>query len=82
MYCLAEFRLHDVAAGDDRAVMVVPRKKDYALRCVNYKSPFVEDALRQDWSRYTYTLCDGVLSSVWHAFMHEVDYLGRLYGMQ
>lgn len=82
MDCLAEFRLHDIAAGEDRAVMIVPRKRDYALRCVNYKSPFIDDALRSDWSRYTYTLVDGRLSSVWQSFLVEVDYLGRLYGMQ
>lgn len=82
MDILAEFRLRDVAAGEDRAVLVVPRSMDYALRCVNYKSPFVEDSLRLDWSRYAYTLVDGRLSSVWSSFLLEVDYLGRLYGMQ
>lgn len=82
MDILAEFRLRDVAAGEDRAVLVVPRRKDYALRCVNYKSPHVQDVLRRDWSRYTYTLVDGCLSSVWRSFLFEVDYLGRLYGMQ
>lgn len=82
MDILAEFRLRDVAAGEDRAVLVVPRAKGFSLRCVNYKSPFVEDVLRKDWSRYTYTLLDGRLSAVWRSFLLEVDYLGRLYGMQ
>lgn len=82
MDILAEFRLRDIAAGEDRAVLVVPRKTDYALRCVNYKSPFIEHSLRRDWSRYAYTLVEGRLSSVWSSFLSEVDYLGRLYGMQ
>ena len=82
MDVVAEFRIHDIAAGEDRAVMIAPRSQGCALRCVNYKSPFVQDKFRQDWSRYTYTLVDGCISSVWHSFLLEVDYLGGLYGMQ
>lgn len=81
MDCVAEFRLHDIACGDDRAVMIVPRSNGYAVRCVNYRSKTAKDSLRVDYSRHTSTIVSGELSSCWCYFLQEVEYLGRVYGM-
>lgn len=80
MTILAEYRLHDVAAGDDRAVMIVSRTRGYSVRCVNYCPPVSRPFPRTDYSRVTTTLVDGPLSVCWHDFYQQVNYLSRCYG--
>lgn len=80
MDIFCEYRIHDVACGEDRCVLVVPKSKSYAVRCVNYRSPDFGLSLRKDFSRYTYTLTTGDLSSCLHQFCIEVNYLFRCYG--
>ena len=81
MTYLVEFRIYDSASGDDRSVSIVPKSRGFSVRCVNYKSPFAPRSLRTDYSRYTYTLVSGNLSSCLNSFYNEVMYLGRLYGV-
>lgn len=86
MDCVAEFRLHDIACGDDRAVMLVPKRKEFAVKCVNYFP--VTGGFRTntplpkvDYSRTIITLISGNISICWLEFLNQVEYLGRVYGM-
>lgn len=67
-----EFRL------GSRAVLVVPSRSGFSVRCSGYKSLKYETKFHsEDFSKKSYTLCSGSMSFCASAFFDEVNYLWR-----
>lgn len=60
-------------------VSIVPRRRDFSVVCVGYKSPRYTGWTVSDFNNYKYHLFDGTLSECNDIFNDEVSYLCAMY---
>lgn len=63
----------------DKCVMLVPRKNNFAVRAIGYRSPRYKGLHSQNFVNYKYDIESGSLSECNDIFNLEVSYLTKIY---